>query len=154
MPKLLIVEDSGACGQGTLRKYPSVSSPDGSITVTPIVGADGGTTYQVAVTHDINVANASYDAASTILTLTETDGEVHTVNLGTLVSTVDNTLPSGHLIAVHTANGQAVDILETVTNMTRSGATIQYVNEAGQTLSIPVCDLLTSIADNGTIVGG
>lgn len=45
--KIITVADDGSCKKKTLRPYPAVTSPDGSVTITPVTGADGKITYTV-----------------------------------------------------------------------------------------------------------
>ena len=61
----------------------------------------------------------------------------------------------GHRIATHTSGtGTVVDINETVTTLTVSGAGFTYVNEAGVPVNVTICQLAHGLPDNGAIIGG
>ena len=61
----------------------------------------------------------------------------------------------GHRIATHTSGtGAVVDINETVTTLTVSGAGFTYVNEAGVPVNVTICQLAHGLPDNGAIIGG
>ena len=145
---------SGACALKELTQYPVVTSPDGSITVTPIVDANGKTTYQVRVTHDVNMDVAGFDPIAMTITMKETNGDTFTIDLSTLASTVTNTV-SGNAIATHkSGTGQIITINETVTSLAVSGAGFMFTDESGGSSVISLCSMMNNVAHSATKIGG
>ncbi len=61
----------------------------------------------------------------------------------------------GNRIATHTSGtGTVVNINETVTTLTVSGAGFTYVNEAGVSVDVTICQLAHGLPDNGAVIGG
>lgn len=159
----LFVHDTttGSCELAGLVPYPSVSTTDPSVTVTPVVDpATGQVDYQLAVEHtvDINVDAFSYDATTKDIILTETDGTVHTINVADLLDNVSSTmtpLVKGSAIAEHdNGEGNVVTIYETVTQIGVTGSSLIYVDENGDKNEVSLCQLISGLDDNGTTVGG
>lgn len=160
----LFVHDTvtGACELAGLVPYPKVTTTDPTVTITPTVDATTGqTSYDLAVEHtvDINVDNFSYDPATQDITLTETDGTVHVIDLTDLLdnvtSTVTPVVTAGNVVAKHDdGEGTVVDIYETVTKITADGAGFTYTDEAGVGTTITFCEMASNLPDNGTVVGG
>lgn len=160
----LFVHDttSGTCELAGLVPYPKVTTSDPTVTITPTVDATTGqTSYDLAVEHtvDINVDNFSYDPATQDITLTETDGTVHVIDLTDLLdnvtSTVTPVVTAGNVVATHDdGEGTVVDIFETVTAVVVDGPGFVYVDEAGDKTLITLCEMASNLPDNGTVVGG
>lgn len=159
----LFVHDttSGACELAGLVPYPKVTTTDPTVTVTPVVAADGSVDYQLAVDHtvDINVDNFAYDPATQDIALTETDGTVHTINVSDLLdgatSAVSAAYTSGNLIAKHSDGaGTTVGIYESVTSVAIDGPGFTHTAEGGVTTTITLCDMASNLVDNGTLLGG
>lgn len=145
---------TNVCALKELVPYPNVASAAGSITVTESVDGAGKKTYNVEVTHDVNMQVVSFNPATLTLVMTETDGDTFNVDLGALVSTVTETV-AGNKIAKHVSgNGAVVIINETITSLVGSGTDLVYTDEAGAVTSIPVCSLLSNIAVSATKIGG
>lgn len=160
----LFVHDStaGTCELAGLLPYPKVTTTDPQVTITPVVDATTGQVdYQIDVdnTVDINVDNFTYDATSQNIVLTETDGTVHTINVSDLLdnvtSVVTPVVTAGNVIAEHDdGDGTVVKIFETVTEIVVDGAGFTYVDEAGVKTNITICEMMSNLPDNGTVVGG
>lgn len=160
----LFVHDNvaGTCELASLLPYPKITTVDPSVTVTPVVDpATGQVDYQLDVdnTVDINVDNFSYDAAAQNITLTETDGTVHTINVTDLLDNVTSVVTQGvtvgNTIAKHDdGTGNVVDIIETITEIGLDGAGFTYKAEDGTETNISFCDMASALPDNGTVVGG
>ena len=102
----------------------------GPVTVTD-VSTPGNPAYEVSVTPhtvDINVSNFAYDPVTKILTITETDGSTHPVDLSDLVDT---------------------DVVTTLS--TPGGGIIRYVNEDGTVVDVSLCDVLGEYPDVGPL---
>lgn len=101
---------------------------------------------------DINVGSLSYDPISGVITLIETDGTVHTVDIGPFVETVTSITDTvtGNPIANYVAeDGSITTINETITeiNNTILGHNIAvYTNEAGDDVAIN--ETVTQISGN------
>ena len=159
----LFVHDTttGSCELAGLVPYPTVTSADPSVTILPVVDtATGQVDYQIDVEHtvDINVENFTYDAATKDIILTETDGDTHTINVSDLLDNVTSKLTkivSGNVIASHDdGEGNVTEIHETITSFSAVDGTLVYVDEAGGNSEVAICELLSTLPDNGTTVGG
>ncbi len=158
MPDLFLVQrDDGSCAKVRLSPYPVVTSADADVTVTATTDpTTGQVTYDLAVatTVDINVDNVGYDAATNTLTVTETDGTVHNVDLSDLVdppSSVSQTVTVGNEVAVHDdGSGNTTPILESVTAMAdNNDGSFTHTAEDGTQTTISLCDLLDDVPDAG-----
>lgn len=160
----LFVHDStaGTCELAALLPYPKVTTSDPTVTVTPVVDASTGqVSYDLEVDHtvDVNVSNFTYDAATQDITLTETDGDTHVINVSDLldnvISKLTQVVTAGNVIAKHEdGDGTVVDILETITEIALDGAGFTYKDEAGVETTISFCDMASGLTDNGTVIGG
>ena len=160
----LFVKDSasGACELATLLPYPKVTTTDPQVTITPVADATTGQIdYQIDVdnTVDINVDNFSYDPSTQDITLTETDGTVHVIDLSDLLdnvtSVVTPVVTAGNVIAKHDdGDGNVVDIFETVTTLALDGAGFTYTDELGVPVTVTICDMMDNLPNTGTVVGG
>jgi len=158
--KVLVLDDvTEDCDLRQLVPYPTISSVNGSVTITPTVSANGQTMYDLAADVDVNVSNFSYNPANRVITLTETDGQTHQIDISDLVDTdsvsVVEPLVSGQAIANHSdGGGNMVVIQESLTSFTTTGTGFTHTNEAGTSLTVDMCDLIGNIADNGLFIGG
>lgn len=150
---IIVVDDDGSCSRKQLRPYPVISSPTGSLKITPVTGADGRVTYQIEDLIDINLDDASLDPSTLILTLTDSDGSKETVNLSKLRSLLTN-MVTGHRIATHNNGVSIVDINETITSLKATASGLTYVNEAGVGVNISSCAILAGVADSTDFIGG
>lgn len=125
-----------------------VDNNDGTLTYT----SEDGSTTVIDLNIDVNVANLSYDNVTKVITLTETDSTIHTINISDLidvetVTTITNTV-AGNKIADYTnENGAVVPINETVTGVTNTvtGHKIgDYTNESGAVQ--PINETVTGLA--------
>ena len=61
----------------------------------------------------------------------------------------------GNLIATHVDGaGNTVEIHETITDMVVDGDSFVYIDEVGDKHPISICELLSALPDNGTVIGG
>ena len=129
MAKKLVVYDdtTQTCGHATLAPYPAVVAGTNT-TVTSSTGSDGKVTYT------INAAGGG-----------TADGND--------VSTMTAAVTSGHIIGTHTAGGVTTTLRETVTTLTRSGASITLTNEAGTAQTVTLCSLIGALSSVGSIGG-
>ena len=142
------------CELMDLTPYPEVTALDGSITILKTVNSAGKATYDIKVTHDVNMDVVSFDPASMVITMTETDGDLFTIDLSTLRSIITNTV-TGHLIMTHNdGNGTVKDVFETITGLSLEGAGIKYIDEAGASTIITLCGMMNNATDNGNSIGG
>ena len=156
MANTVFTVDTGTneCSLKELVPYPNVASSAGSITVTESVDGTGKKTYNVEVTHDVNMDVVSFNPSTLMLVMTETDGDTFSVDLKSLISTVTETV-AGHKIAKHeSGDGTVVLINETVTSLAGSGSDLVFINEAGGTTNIPICSLVANVAVSATKIGG
>lgn len=91
------------------------------------------------VTVDVNLNNASYNAATNVITLTETDNQVHTINLSEF-SLIVNTLPDGSIQVVQEGvtkfiipPTQDITSLNSI-NIVGDNIVISYTNNEGNTV--------------------
>lgn len=156
MASTVFTVDTGTneCALKELVPYPDVASSAGSITVTEAIDVTGKKTYNVEVTHDVNMDVVSFNPSTLMLVMAETDGDTFNVDLKALISTVTETV-AGHKIAKHeSGDGTVVLINETITSLAGSGANLVFVNEAGATTNIPVCSLIANVAVSAIKIGG
>lgn len=163
--KLYVVDDvAGTCELRGLVPYPTLTASSGEVTlnqtVDPVTGAVSYDISDITHTVDVNVDAFGYDPVTKDLTITETDGTVHTQNLGDLVDAAGNPsvvtqVATGNEIATHDDGaGTTVSIQETVTSAVVNGSSIDFTDEAGSVSSIGLCDLMQNTVDNGAFVGG
>lgn len=118
----IFVKDSvsGQCGFADPICPVQITSNNGSVTVVP-TGTPQAPRYDLSVVQvvDINVQGVTYNAVTRQLTVTETDGTAHTVDLASLV------LPD--IVTTLTYNGNGI---------------YTYVNEAGTPAVIDVAAAL------------
>ena len=144
---------TGNCDLRQLVPYTGVTSADGSVVITASTGADGQPLFDLSASVDINVSNFSYDPASQTLTITETDGQTHSVNISDLVDveTVTTLVSNADGSFTYTSeNGTVTNIpspstaQQTLTSISANGTSIDYTDEAGDVTSIDIHDVISA----------
>jgi len=158
--RVLVVDDvADDCDLRELVPYPTLGSMNGTVTINPVVSANGQVMYDLSADVDVNVSNLAYNPANQVITLTETDGQTHQIDISDLVDTdsvsVVQPLVTGQPIANHAdGDGNTQGIHESLTDFTSTGTTFSHTNEAGTTVTVDVCDLVSQVTDNGLFIGG
>lgn len=125
----------------------------GNILTIPFTDEAGVTTNRTVdltpLAIDINVASVVYNPLTGEITLTETDGTVHTIDIGPTVITSDTVTgqATGNTIATHTAvDGTPFDIKETITSTTdNNDGSFTQVDETGNPVTIELCKLFNDL---------
>ncbi len=143
----------------TVLGQPTLSA--GNILTIPYTDEDGVTNNVTvdlsALAIDINTASFTYNPLTGDLVITETDGSVHTVDIGPFVETVTtltNTQATGNIIGTYTnEDGTVVNIRETPLTVVDSGLIdLSTSGTADHTLTATI--LPGSAGDVLTTVGG
>lgn len=128
----IFVKDTitGQCGFATPICPTIITQGTGPVTVTDN-STPGNPSYEISVTPhtvDINLDNFAFNPATRILTIVETDGTSHSVDLATLVDP------------------------ETTTNITTpGGGIIRYTNEEGTVQDVNLCTTLAEFPAVGLL---
>jgi len=103
---------------------------------------------------DVNIASMSYNPLTGVIELVETDGTIHTIDIGPFVETItnyQNSVVAGHLIGQYENEaGVIIDVFETVTTLSLLGSVLTYVNENGvsSVIDIKNAETTTTLVDN------